>query len=216
MNKTISRAIGKQIVSYQREPFNLNIEGKEVVEITLSKMLGMLYNMKSNIVTIHTLTNPHKSMNVKDKDGTKNPYIDGKGKTAVCNIKKYGVVNGLFAVNYKDCVNKQLDREGKEADFVAEKAKWGIQTGDSKVLQHHVNADGDFEEYFSFNPRNYLDGWYQDFQGNEIDKEKVEPFVRPKSTSSRQGTDKEVVWRTYKIKSLVAVSMDKKFYVIKD
>jgi len=170
---------------------------QQVVRTGQNELVGEMYKLdRSKIVTLHTYTDARAKK-------TNNPFPNKK-------IWKYSIVNGLFGVNYENCVNNQLAREGKEADFDAAAPVWGEKVNESRVLEDHVKTDGSFNLYFAFNPRNHLSTKYFDDDGNELTKEEVEPFLPARKPSSRQGTDKEVIWRKYKVQSILAVVTDGK------
>jgi len=129
-------------------------------------------------------------------------------------MKKYSVVNGLANVNYENCVNNQLARENKDNNFEAKPPQWGEAINDSKVLKQHINVDGEYSQYISFNPRNHIETRYYN-DGNEIQKSEIEEFISDKKPSSRQGTDKEIIWRTYKTTSIIGVTINKTFYEVR-
>jgi len=179
---------------------------KPIVRINRNELIGKLYGLKgSEIVTIHTNTDARLRKTSKYDKTVKNPYP---------NVRKCSKVNGLFDVSYENCVNNQLAREGKEAEFKAEKPQWGESVNDSKTVVHHVNKDGEYGQYFNFNPRNHLETYYVDENGEKLDKADIEAFISDKKKSSRQGTDNEIIWRRYKIDSLIMASMQGKLFVI--
>ncbi len=183
----------------------VKITPKVIVPISQAKMVGMLYQLNgSEIVTLHTLTDARLRKTSKIDKKIKNPYP---------NMKKYSIVNGLANINYENCVNNQLARENKENDFNAMPPQWGQAINDSKVLKQHINKDGEYNQYISFNPRNHIETRYYN-DGVEIDKSEIEEFISDKKPSSRQGTDKEVIWRTYKTESILGVARKKTFYEV--
>jgi hypothetical protein len=107
-------------------------------------------------------------------------------------------------------------REGKEADFEAAERQWGSNVNETtKTVAHHVKKDtGEYAQYFNFRPERCLEKSYIDGEGKSLANEEVKLFEKPRKKSTRQGTDKEVVWRSYKTESIVAVAMRGCLYVV--
>ena len=148
-----------------------------VVPISRDKLVGMLYKLKgSEIVTIHTNTDARLRKTSKVDKTIKNPFINSK--TNKVEVRKVSKVNGLFNISYENCVNNQLAREGKENDFEAAPKQWGEKVNDSKTLMQNVNTNGEYGQYIQFNPRNCLETFYQDCEGNKISKEDIEEKIK--------------------------------------
>ena len=185
------------------------------VKISRTELLGKLFCLNgAEIVTIYTKTYPKMLVKSRKDKMIKNPYA---------LIGKVSKVNGLFNVNYANCVNNQLARETEENDFKSAKRKWELESyNGSNVIAYKVDKDGnpEFDEngniklYLQFNPRNHYYTKYVDGLDNQIKESKIEDFLPKKSSSSRQGTDKEIIWRTYKVQSITAIKMEKVLYVI--
>jgi len=182
------------------------------IKITQLELMGKLFTLNgSEIVTIYTNTDARLRKTSKVDKTIRNPYP---------NARKVSKVNGLFNIDYANCVNNQLEREEKDDNFEAASRKWGERVLGSKVLLSKVKTDKDgnnyTEYYFQFNPRNHYYTKYKTENGNEIEKADIEDFILTKSKSSRQGTDTEIVWRTYKISSITAIKMNKVLYIIEN
>ena len=183
---------------------------KPIVRINRAKLIGIMYKLpRSEIITLHTNTDPGLRKTSKIDKSIRNPFV---------GVRKCSKVNGFVEVSYESCVNRQLEREGKEADFKAEKRQWGSVVNDTtKTVVHHVAKEsGEYAQYINFNPRHHLETHYVDENNKMLDKSDIEQFISDKKPSSRQGTDKEVVWRTYKAESIVAVATKGILYVVQD
>lgn len=179
----------------------IKVTPKAIIRIKLLALTEMLYELKgAKIVTLHTLTDARLRKTSKMDRAIKNPYP---------NVRKLSIVNGLFNVDYGNCVNNQLDRENKENDFESAGRQWGEKVNDSKVLIQHKG-----KLYFQFNPRNHVSTIYINERGQKLHKLLIEDFISDKSSSSRQGTDNKIIWRTYKADSILGVSVDKVFYEV--
>ena len=67
-------------------------------------------------------------------------------KNNLGTIYKVALMNGFVNVGYQNCVNNQLEREGKDTDFTAVESKWGERVNESKTLHQHVNKDGEHKK----------------------------------------------------------------------
>lgn len=179
----------------------IKVTPKAIVKISLLALTEMLYDLKgAKIVTLHTLTDARLRKTSKIDKKIRNPYP---------NVRKLSIVNGLFNVDYANCVNNQLDRENKENDFESKGRQWGEKVNNSKVL---IQNKGKL--YFQFNPRNHVSTSYVNERGQNLNKLLLEDFISDAKSSSRQGTDNEIIWRTYKAESILGVSVYKVFYEI--
>ena len=124
-------------------------------------------------------------------------------------VYKFYSVNTVSNANYTNSVNRQREREGLEADFMALPRTWGERIGKSPVIQHK----GQF--YFSVHINTVTtDVTYQDVDGNDVAKEDFAEFL-PKPSASRQGVENEVITRDYKIESILQIRMKGYTYIVK-
>lgn len=160
--------------------------------ITKQDFRAMLEGMKgATFATLITLTDP----NLK-KTG------NNLGK-----VEKVSRVNVTLAFNYENAVNRQREREGAEKDFEAAPRQWG-----KKIHPMLVEHKGKI--YLEAKVERSLGHHYQDENGKEIPEEMVKPFLPAKSSSSRQGTEKEIPVRDYALDSIVSVAIAGEEYVI--
>ena len=178
--------------------------GKSIVEINRGMLAEKVRGLNgADIYTLYTRTDARLRKTSKVDKKIRNPY----GK-----VFKVATVNGMVNVSYESCVNKQRGREGTVQDFQAKARSFGQQAGGG-LLTHQI--DGEERKYIQFNPRNCLSVVYEDINGNEIDKALLADFISDKKPS-RQGVEKEIVWRAYKVDSIVALAANKVFWVIVD
>lgn len=103
-------------------------------------------------------------------------------------------------VDYERMVNARREREGKEATFEAEPLPWGKwMPGLEGLLKEH----GD-EVYLRVAINSSSEEIITDEDGNIIDPKELEPF-KPKKSASRQGLEKEVKPRDFKISNLLSL-----------
>lgn len=110
-------------------------------------------------------------------------------------VLKVSEVNGMIGYNYENSVNNQKEREGQERDFDAAPRQWG-----NRIHPCVVEHKGEF--YITVKVERTLAApRYIDDLGTELDAVEVKPFL-PSKGASRQGVDKEVIHREYKVTSI--------------
>ncbi len=169
--------------------------------LTKTQLVNMLVNLPkgNNFVTIIARTVP--AMNK-----TGNPFYDSAIKDF--NIRKIAEVNGAIQFNYEAAVNRQLVREGQEADFTAQAPTWGNRVGSSCVIEHKE------QYYFYVKVEKSLGYAYVNLQGLPLDTKEVNKWLKSRKPSDTQGTDKEIMVRKYAIANLVAITINGMKYTI--
>lgn len=171
-------------------------------KITVNKLKDVLLNMKSgaNFVTVQTIT--PLDMNKGGRGGVPvNPFTD-KG------IMKVATVNCQLQSDYENAVNAQLKREGKPANFVAAARVWGKRVGDTCVVEHNG------EHYMAYRAIKCLKTRLIDSKGHFVSEAALAPWIKEKSPNARQGTDKEIIWRTPKLSNIRRIHINKKKFEI--
>lgn len=147
-------------------------------------------------VSIDTDTEVDKSMNK-----TGNPFY-GMG------IRKLSTLNGLIGFDYQNSVNNQADREGLE-HREAKPRKWGILTDDRLFVIHKGKW------YLQMKVQSATNVRYQYPDGNPIDVEVLEGFLKEKTKSSTQeGIEKEVIVRDITMSNITAMRFKGAEYAI--
>jgi len=118
-------------------------------------------------------------------------------------VEKESRVNVTLNANYEKSVNRQLGREGKDTDFEAMPRQWGNRVPHTPLVTHNGKFYLECKVEKSFNSTYYMDG-------QEIDKAMVEPHFY--ASSSRQGTDKEIIVRDYSLDSIVRINLNGNSY----
>lgn len=174
-----------------------NPDGMNVSAITEVRLVEMLrQNKGATIVTIVTRTEP-------DMRKTGNPFVG--------RVVKVSRVNGMLGFNYSNSVNRQLEREGEVADFVAQPRKWGNRIEGTPLVEHKGNYYVEMKVEKSLGHRfEWTDGTILDDKA--IENMKV--FMPIKSSSSSQGTDKEIILRDYKVASIIAITYRGHCYLV--
>ena len=166
---------------------------------TAENIVDLLSSIKgARVVTITTKTEPALTAgNPFDKD----------------NLFKISRVNGMVNWNYANSVNRQLGREGQPATFAAEPRKWGTRLQGLPFVVH--TKDGGLRLYLEMKVERSLDYHYEDANGNPIDKDMVNPWLKPKG-KSRQNVEKEVMLRDYRMDHIIAIATGGTVYIIED
>lgn len=167
-----------------------------MLKITNEKDLVEFFNKYKSPAKVEVVAVTSQKMNKKDV-ATKteaNPF------TSISKITNF---EAEVNVDYEDRVNHQRIAEGKEMDFEAANARWG--TPISKAI---TEKDGKF--YLKLIPGIRLnDTYYQDQDGKRVLQEEFIRFVpvsKP-SGSGRQEVDQAVVFRTYKLDSIIGLTI---------
>ena len=133
---------------------------------------------------------------------TGNPY-----KSSV--VTKTTSLTAQFGTDYQNKVNKQLTKEGKEADFEAGQRSWGENLGKGIILNEKT-GEISVQLISDSAPAEVV---YR-IDGQVVDKTVLEPFIPVKKPSGNQGTDKEIVPRAYRIDRIKALRMNGEEYVV--
>lgn len=143
-----------------------------------------------------------------------NPY---RGK-----VHKISHVNGVINWRYANAVNNQrmreeqpLDEEGNVEHFEALPRKWGQRISrEDGTITPLVEHKG--RHYLELKVERSLGHEYRDDEGNVYDDETITPWLRKRSKSSRQQTDKEIILRDYALDSINEIRMDGEVFQVVD
>ena len=139
---------------------------------------------------------------------TGNPYL---GATKVSHV------TGNLGCNYETVVNNQLNREGKETDFVAQPPKGKVHTSNKHFLTDEKTGEKLYlvvypvaksEERKEEQPTMYY------FNGEVIDVELLKPFMVKSSKPQSQGTEKPIIYRTYGFNNIRSMRILGEDYVV--
>lgn len=122
-------------------------------------------------------------------------------------IRKRSKVNGMINFIYENSVNNQREREGKEKDFEAAPRAWGthetkaiISHKDKTYLNIKVERTVEEPEYFS--------------GGERLQKAIADQLIYRAKESSRQGTEKTTIVRTYEVGNIKRITINGETYDI--
>ena len=120
--------------------------------------------------------------------------------------------------SYSNAVNNLRLKEGKEADFVPSLPKWGTRIPGTPLLMHCKKGETITEAYLMTRVlKSHPSEYY--LNGKFVDSVPILDAIRGDmgksySNSKHQGTEGEVIIRTFKLTSIKAVTMDVETHVI--
>jgi hypothetical protein len=127
---------------------------------------------------------------------------------------KVGQTAGMLNTDYEENVNAQRERENKEADFVKQQKSIVKEWLSSSI--GITNTGLIVIKYRPLNPKpSYFVVQTNDGKFKEVSKDEIVPFLSTPSASN-QGLDKKISYRLYGVDKLIAVSFQKKEYIITD
>lgn len=139
----------------------------------------------------------------------KRKWVDAQGK-ARPTVYKISKVNAAIGFNYESSVNRQLTREGKEAEFEALPSTVGTHIPGTPFIKNENTGNLLLwvkVEKVCDDPRYICDGM-------PIEKAEFEALMAPPSESSRQGTDKTIICRAYSFKNITNFNLSGTKYII--
>lgn len=128
------------------------------------------------------------------------------------SIHKLSTVNGFIGFDYESVVNRQLTREGKDANFVSNSRSWGSHV--SKCLVQKGT-----KLYLAFKPQSSTEPLFYGKKDGKLlrtSRKAIEAFLPAKKEggSETQGTDTAVQYRNYDVDNIMTLTINKeKFYV---
>jgi hypothetical protein len=142
------------------------------------------------------------------------PKMNKKGNPYYGKIVKVSTLTVLLNTDYEKGVLNQLEREGKEAtEYQKGKNTMPLIFGDNnRFIGVYENENGaeyvlQYRPFDNSHPvTTYL------FEGQEIDKKEIEPWL-PKSTGAQnQGTEKEIFIRKVYLKNILNLNFNGEKY----
>jgi hypothetical protein len=165
--------------------------------IGVNELQSKLHEIKgARAASVVTVTSP--AMN-KKVNGEANPFYG--------RVKKRTYRSVMIGFRYENSVNNQRDREEKDVDFVALPRKWGVHIDGTPLIEHKGKY------YLECKVEKVIESVYL-LDGELADDEVVEPYLAPRSASSRQNLDKEVVLIDVSLENIEVIVMGGDTYVI--
>ncbi len=185
--------------------------------VTREELVALLLAVRgSTFVTLTTYTQPEmraydgeriligreKRKNVWQDNRVRNPYYQRAWKRAK--------VNGAVGFWYGNAVNNQRFREDKDADFESLEHAFHVHIPGSPVTVH---ADDPSRLYLPvLHPASL--GYQYEVDGEVIDKELINPWLRQKTEGERQQLDKPRIYREYRLDHITDVSINGAWYEV--
>ena len=183
---------------------------QQIVKISENELLNLLLDFKgTSMISMLSLTDT--DMN-KYKDYKKlgkqfpNPYFE-QIKTLSYRYK----INIGFD-SYEDLVNKRRENEGLETDFV-QKENWFERYQDSRVVVTDKRTKSKFYLRYQFMKDSILDMKYI-FEGNEIDRQLFEDYMKEKSNYENQGVENTLNFQVVGLHNILEMTLNKVKYII--
>ena len=176
----------------------------KVVTITTAELAEKLVSPRGgNRITVKIKSTP--KMLVKGRD-SKLPNPFGV-------VTKVTTMHGMIGSSYSNGVNNQLVREGKDADFVPQSHRWATHYVGALMTANKDNAL--VLAFRGLEAKHTNKSVFFDANDKELTREELAEYLPvPRSGNQSQGTDKEVIWITPKLASIIEVVMDGVTYKI--
>jgi len=162
------------------------------VTVTPAELMARVSEIKASTIVGVTIQTPVKMLKRSRKD--KSPCVLGK-------ISKRTVMSCAFGTDYERGVNRRLEKEGSSPEFQAMPHAWADRVEDKPAICTNKAGDTFYANLRVLGVQSVE--YLQD--GQPIDAAELVDYLPKKSTSSRQGTEDQVIWRTVKFTSFESV-----------
>jgi hypothetical protein len=170
---------------------------KSKIRVSENEMLEILKGLEKP-----TFTNI-KSKVITRMNKTGNPYFEKVFKTTEGNY--------FIGGDYEKMVNEKIKKEDLEGiDFKSQECKVGNHV--SKCILYNEKLDTYYLQHYVF-PEIPLKSTFE-FEGNEIEKQMFESYLVKKSTTSRQPQERKVFPPSFKMSSILEMSLNGNRYII--
>ena len=142
------------------------------------------------------------AITVPDMKKAKNPHWDRTIKIAR--------VNGVINWRYSKSVNAQLVREGKPDAFKAFPRVWGQRIQNTPLVVN-ITDDGATNLYMEVKRERIDAGYFDTITSERVPESELKKWLKP-DQDSRQGTDKEIILRDYRLDHIVELRMQREEY----
>lgn len=161
------------------------------VSISACDFVAMLYTIRgATMVSFVAATEPRL------KAG--NPFT---------GLRKITKIGGVLNFNYAAAVNRQREREGVVADFVAEPRKWGQRVEGTPIVTHN----GKFYVEAKVERSDIVAYVMPDL--SPVDPDEVAKWL-PARHSGRQAVEKTIILRDFAVENLRSMKIKGSEYVI--
>lgn len=132
-------------------------------------------------------------------------------------LAKVSQVNGIYGHDYAAAVNRQREREGAEANFVAQRSKYDAVEGTSAIVQ----KDG--LKYIRYKPlstaKSFSPVLVKNVGNNDfeiVNKQEVSQYINRPNAGASQGLEKGEEIRFVSLAGVAAINIAGKDYVVTD
>jgi hypothetical protein len=139
------------------------------------------------------------------------PKLTAEGKAKFGAITKIANVGGMVGYVYENSVNNQLEREGKEREFVAQPLWKGKGKRLSLALSTHIEK-GTF--YLTYKAQQTFRSFHFDSALNFIPNAIIKQFFPASDPAKYQGTETAIYHREIAIENVKRLKMRKVTYVV--
>jgi len=173
-------------------------EMKNEIKLTKHELIEMLknWNFGAQPVSLQYVTEPKLTKEGKQKFG---------------NVTKIANVGGMVGYVYENSVNNQLEREGKEREFMAQPLWKGAGKRISTALSMHVTK-GTF--YLTYKAQQTFRALHLDSSLNLIPNNVIKAYFPPTDPTKYQGTETAIYHREISIDNVRRLKFKKTTYVI--
>lgn len=174
-------------------------------ELTLSAdgLTDILMDLprRAQFVTFTSETTPRMRKTV---DGRGTPYNEFHDENGNCLVTKVSRVNGIINFRYKNSVNNQREREqGPDHEpFEPEPRKWGERLEGMPLVEHKGRY------YLEVKVERSLGTTYLDENGDEIEREALEPYLYRSRQPSTQQTETPIILRDYRVENITEITVN--------
>jgi hypothetical protein len=140
-----------------------------------------------------------------------NVKMKKEGISIFGEIMKINFMQAFLGASYENSVNRQLEREEKEKDFIAQPIWKGKGKRINLCLVQHTDTN---KYYLSVLPLKTLKTIFFDNMLNLVEKSKIQPYFYAVNKPQNQGTDKEIYHLEIGIENVLKVKMNKITYIL--
>lgn len=188
---------------------------KKMETITRNELVKLLMNPEVSGINGNTFVGLDTLTVEKLSGGKSNPMQ--KRVTKACVGSQVQVFQNKNSNGYANMVQRRLDKEGKEVDFVLQPRTWGTRVEGTPIIVHTPKGETKEKYYLEVifvkgGETSYL------LDGRPIKKELVQGLDDNHTEGTQGGLSDEnkVIIRTYSIDSLTRITINKQTYIVID
>jgi len=139
------------------------------------------------------------------------PKLTKEGKARFGNVIKIANVGCMIGYNYENSVNNQLEREGKEREFLSQQLWNGKGKRISTALSKHIEK-GKF--YLTYKAQQTMRSFYFDNTLKPIPNAIIKAYFPKSDPAKSQGVDKPVYHREIAVENVKRLKCDGDSFII--